>query len=82
MADRQTEHNPNAHFYAAHIFKVLGQLNENCKRRCILSANVFLICKTIFFKMAKSAKEDPLWIISYQCENNLPKTLGGDRFEK
>ena len=28
-ADRQTEHILNAHFYAAYICKVLGQLNEN-----------------------------------------------------
>ena len=55
----------------------------------------FLICKTIFLKMAKSAKgaifgespkksttlmEDPLGMISYQYENNLPKTVGGDTF--
>ena len=48
MADRQTEHNPNAHFYAAYICKVLGQLNENCRRRCILTAIFSLYVRPYF----------------------------------
>ena len=50
MADRQTEHTPNAHWCAVYICKVLGQFKENCRRRYILSTFISLYTRPNFKK--------------------------------
>ena len=47
MADLDNEQISNTHQYASHICNVVGQLEENCRRRCISNVNFSLYIRPI-----------------------------------